>query len=431
MTFDIITLFPKMFDSPFSEGIVGQAVGAKKINLSFWNPRDYTSDKHKSVDDRPFGGGDGMVMLPEILKRVLSDIKGKNQPKKRRVVYLSPQGALLNQKKAKYLAENFDQIVLLCGRYGGIDERIIQTEVDEEISVGDYILSGGELGAMVLIDTVARFIPGVLGNEVSPLEESFKDNLLEHPLYTRPREFEGRGVPEVLLSGNHSKILEWRKEQSILRTLEKRPDLLRESTVTDEEMTQVAERSSLRKNVAIGLVHYPVYNKTGEVVATNVTNFDIHDISRAARTYGVDQYYVITPAEEQLAFVGRVLDHWQKGRGHQYNPSRTDSLINTQLATSVEAALESWGAKGCHLVATSARQVVGPKLIGYNDLRVLAIREPVFILFGTGYGIENSMVRQCEYLLEPIKGRAADGFRHLSVRSAVSIILDRLFGSCY
>src|SRR5205823_3736939 len=148
----------------------------------------------------------------------------KKKSAKKRVIYLSPQGALLTQEKAKSLAENYGQLVLICGRYGGIDERIIETEVDEEISVGDYILSGGELGVMILIDTVSRFIPGVLGNEASPLEESFKDHLLEHPLYTRPRNFNNKAVPEILLSGNHSKVAEWQKEQRILRTLEKRPD---------------------------------------------------------------------------------------------------------------------------------------------------------------------------------------------------------------
>ena len=284
---------------------------------------------------------------------------------------------------------------------------------------------------MVLIDAVSRFVPQVLGNEESPLEESFKDNLLEQPLYTRPREFKGKSVPEVLLSGNHAKIKEWQREQRVLRTLEKRPDLLSRSDVSSEEIGKACGQSQLRRNIALGLVHYPVYNKNGGVVATNVTNFDIHDIARASRTFGIDQFYIITPAEEQLAFVGRILEHWQEGRGLQYNPMRSDSLSNTKVATSVEAALEDWNVKGTQLVATSAREVAGPKSIGYEDLRVLGLKTPLFLLFGTGYGLENGLVRQCSYLLEPIRGRSPDGFRHLSVRSAVSIILDRLFGACY
>jgi hypothetical protein len=217
----------------------------------------------------------------------------------------------------------------------------------------------------------------------------------------------------------------------ILRTLEKRPDLLAKSNVSRDEINEATKNSSLRKNIAIGLVHYPIYNKTGEVVATNVTNFDIHDIARASRTFGVDQYYIITPAQEQISFVKRVLSHWQEGRGLKYNPSRTDSLSNVKLAMSVEEAMEDWAVKGTKLVATSAREVVGPKPISFESLRLEALKNPVFILFGTGYGLENGLVRQCEYLLSPIRGRSPDGFRHLSVRSAVSIVLDRLFGPCY
>ena len=420
-----------MFEGPLNEGIVGQAIKAGKIQFQTWDPRQAAKDNHKTVDDRPFGGGDGMVLLPEIMTEVLGQVPGERKNPRRRVIYLSPQGPVLTQSKAQDLAAKYDQIVLLCGRYGGIDERFLENEVDEEVSVGDYILSGGELGALVLIDTVSRFIPGVLGNELSPLEESFKNGLLEHPLYTRPREYQGKAVPDVLLSGNHGKIEKWRREQQILRTLSKRPDLLAQADVSQAEILEAQKNLPQRKNVAVGLVHYPVYNKVGDVVATNVTNLDVHDIARACRTYGVDNFYIITPADEQLAFVGRLLEHWQKGRGLQYNPIRSDSLENTKTAPSIEAALEDWGQPHTKLISTSARQIVGPPVVKYGELRQMALKEPLFILFGTGYGLENSIVRGADYSLEPIRGRSPDGFRHLSVRSAVSIILDRLFGPCY
>jgi hypothetical protein len=166
-------------------------------------------------------------------------------------------------------------------------------------------------------------------------------------------------------------------------------------------------------------------------VATNVTNLDIHDIARACRTYGIDNFYIITPQEEQLAFVGRILKHWQEGRGVDYNPTRGDALSNTKLATSLEAAIEDFGAPGVKVVSTSARPIAGPKPIGYGELRELSLTSPLFLVFGTGYGLENSLVRRTDMLLEPLWGRAPDGFRHLSVRSAVSIILDRLWGACY
>ncbi len=430
MRFDVITLFPKMFETPLAEGVVGHAIKEGRIGFQTWNPRNYSDDNHKTVDDRPFGGGDGMVMLPEILKKTLQDLP-PSQTSKRRVIYLSPQGPVLSSQKAQSLCENYDQIIFVCGRYGGIDERFLKKYIDEELSVGDYILSGGELAAMVAMDVLARYVPGVLGNDISPIEDSFKDHLLEAPLYTKPREFEGEVVPEILLSGHHENIKEWKRKLQIQRTLSKRPDLLANAEITKEEMGMACENLTLRKNVAVGLVHYPVYNKTGEVVATNVTNLDIHDIARACRTYGVDQFYIITPSEEQLAFVGRVLEHWQSGRGIQYNPIRKDALVNTRVATSLESALEQWGQPKAKLVATSARLVVGPKPVRCTQLREIAMKESVFLVFGTGYGLENSMVRNMEYMLEPIRGRSPDGFRHLSVRSAASIILDRLFGACY
>jgi tRNA (guanine37-N1)-methyltransferase len=425
-----------MFESPFNEGLVGQAIKQGRIKLECHNPRNFVEDNHKTIDDRPFGGGDGMVMVPDVLKKTLDSIpclEADKNPlqKKRIVIYLTPQGHLLTQKKAQDLALNFDQIILICGRYGGVDERFIEKYVDEEISVGDFVLSGGELAAMTCIDTVSRFVPGTLGNELSPIIESFNQNLLEHPLYTRPRDFEGSIVPEVLTSGNHEKIKNWQRLQQVKRTLERRPDLLARADVSKDEVLEASGESSLRRHLAVGLVHYPVFNKSGEVVATNVTNFDVHDIARACRTYGIDRYYIITPSEEQLAFVGRLLDHWQEGRGLQYNPIRKDSLANLRTATSVESAVADWNSPGTQLVATSARVVAGPAPITFSNLKTVALKRPLFLLFGTGYGLENSMLRRCDYLLEPIRGRAADGFRHLSVRSAVSIALDRLFGSCY
>lgn len=421
-----------MFASPFEQGLVAQAIKEGRISLNTWDPRESAKDVHKSVDDKPYGGGDGMVMLAEILKLTLDKINSETKNfSKKKVVYLSPQGQLLNQKKAIELAQDNEQIVLICGRYGGIDERFIQKYVDEEISVGDYVVTGGELPAMILIDAVSRFVPQTLGNELSPIMESFQDGLLEEPLYAKPRNFEGLEVPEVLVSGHHEKIKKFKDIQRIKRTFEKRPDLASKASFDKNNLKEAFKELDLRKNVALGLVHYPVYNKAGQVVATNVTNLDIHDIARACRTFGIDNYYVITPMEEQLAFVGRVLEHWQTGKGEQYNPVRKDALINTKAATSIEAAIENWGVKNTQLVATSAREVAGPKPINFESMRQLAIKEPIFLLFGTGYGLENAVVRRCDYILEPIRGRSPDGFRHLSVRSAVSIVLDRLFGGCY
>ncbi|WP_374033172.1 tRNA (guanosine(37)-N1)-methyltransferase TrmD [Bdellovibrio bacteriovorus] len=217
---DVITLFPEMIQGAVSHGVLGQALKGDLLSVQAHTPREFAIDKHRTVDDRPFGGGDGMIMLSETLEKSLQKVQHKNS----KIIYLSPQGSVLTDDKARELSQA-EHLVLVCGRYGGIDQRIINSYVDEEISIGDYVLSGGELGALVVIDALSRFIPGVLGHADSADKDSFSEGLLEHPNFTRPREYLGQDVPEVLLSGNHKLIADWKKKVSALVTLKKRPDL--------------------------------------------------------------------------------------------------------------------------------------------------------------------------------------------------------------
>ncbi len=219
MKFDVLTLFPEMFE-PLKTSIIGKAIEKKLIDINIINIRDFSEDKHKKVDDTPYGGGAGMVMKPDVVDRAYQSINGKNA----KVVYMSPQGKKLNQEKVESLSKE-SHLVILCGHYEGIDQRILDKIVDEEISIGDYVLTGGEIPAMVLIDSVSRYINGVL-NQDSIGEESFSNGLLEYPQYTRPEIFDGKSVPKILLSGHHEKIKQWRKEKSIEITKMKRPDLL-------------------------------------------------------------------------------------------------------------------------------------------------------------------------------------------------------------
>ena len=242
MKFDVVTLFPEMFDAISAHGVTRRAVELNLIGLTTWNPRTYTTDNYHRVDDRPFGGGPGMVMLPTPLDEALAAAK-QHQCDAGCVphtIYLSPQGAPLTHKKAEQLAQ-MPGLVLLCGRYEGVDERVIQTQVDEEISVGDYVLSGGELPAMILIDAVSRLIPGVLNTAASAVEDSFVDGLLDCPHYTRPENYRGMMVPDVLMSGNHAAIRRWRLKQSLGRTWLRRPDLLQGRQLTKEEARLLAE----------------------------------------------------------------------------------------------------------------------------------------------------------------------------------------------
>lgn len=233
MRIDVITLFPDMFDAVLDYGITARAFDRGQLNLRTWNPRDATHDRHRSVDDRPYGGGPGMVMRYEPLRNIVQRID-QDTGQRGRVVYLSPQGRRLDQAGVERLAAEA-RLVLLAGRYEGVDERLLEQAIDEECSIGDYVLSGGELAAMVLIDAVIRLQPGVLGDPESARQDSFTTGLLDHPHYTRPVEIEGRRVPKVLLSGDHAAIARWRLQQALGRTWLRRPELLAQRTLTLEQ----------------------------------------------------------------------------------------------------------------------------------------------------------------------------------------------------
>ena len=231
MQIAIVTIFPQMFDSFVCEGMTRRALEVGQLQLEFRNPRDFTEDNHRQVDDRPYGGGPGMVMMAEPLDQAISSARAAVRG---RVIYLSPQGRRLEQKRVRELAGEAG-LVLLAGRYEGVDERVLEAEIDEEISIGDYVLSGGELPAMVLIEALVRYLPGVLGNEDSVKSDSFSAGLLDWPHYTRPEVYGDDQVPPVLLSGHHEEIRRWRMKQALGRTWQKRPELLRDIELTDEQ----------------------------------------------------------------------------------------------------------------------------------------------------------------------------------------------------
>ena len=244
MRIDILTLFPQVFEVSFSFGIFKRAIDHKLISINLHNIRGYTYDKHRTVDDYPYGGGPGMVLKPEPIFEAVESIKSEIYPEegsnKLPIILLTPQGRPFSQPIARELSR-YSHLILICGHYEGIDERVREYLATDEISIGDYVLTGGELPAMVVIDAVVRLLPGVLGSEASPLDESHSNGLLEYPQYTRPEVYRGWSVPEVLLSGNHAQIAKWRREQVIRRTLERRPDLLEKTNLCQEER-QLVER---------------------------------------------------------------------------------------------------------------------------------------------------------------------------------------------
>ena len=244
MKFDVLTLFPEMF-SPIKQSILGRAEEKKLIEINLINIRDFSKDKHKKVDDTPYGGGAGMVIRPDVVYDAYKSV----YQKKAKVIYLSPQGKVLDQKKVEALSKE-NHLILLCGHYEGIDQRVLDEIVDEEISIGDYVLTGGELPAMVLIDSISRQIEGVLKKD-SILEESFSDGILEYPQYTRPEEFNGKKVPDVLVSGHHENIKKWRRKEALKNTFLKRPELLENKKMSEEDIKIIHDINVKYKNVPL------------------------------------------------------------------------------------------------------------------------------------------------------------------------------------
>lgn len=235
LNFEVLTLFPGLIEGPLNESILKRGREKGLLNVTVRNIRDYTQDKHKTADDSPYGGGAGMVLKPEPIFRAFEALREEHPAEQFLTVLLSPQGRIFDQRRAEELSEEKRRIVLLCGHYEAIDERVVGSLVDEELSIGDYVLTGGEVAALVVIDAAARLLPGILGDEESAYRDSFGEGLLDHPHYTRPAEFRGMKIPEVLLSGNHAEIEKWRRREALKATLIKRPDLLETADLMDED----------------------------------------------------------------------------------------------------------------------------------------------------------------------------------------------------
>jgi tRNA (guanine37-N1)-methyltransferase len=420
--FTIVTLFPAMFESPLNHSILKKAQEKGLISIGLVDPRDYATDRHRTTDDYPYGGGQGMVMKPEPLVAAIENVKSKMPRSK--VILLSPQGRVFNQAVAAELA-NEEELVLVCGRYEGIDQRV-KGFVDDEISIGDYTISGGEPAATVVIDAVSRLIPGVLGNAKSAGDESFSNGLLEYPQYTRPEEFRGMKVPEALLSGDHGRIGQWRREMSLQQTAKRRPDLIGRVELTREEKTLICDQ---RAPIYIALLHYPVYDKNRQIVTTAVTNMDIHDIARSGRTYGIKGFYVVIPVKALQRLALKIIDHWEHGYGSQYNATRKEALALARVKNTLDDVLidleQEYGEKP-RIVVTSAKP--GGERTSFAQLKDMLINttHPFLIILGTGWGLTETIISRSDYVLEAVEGWT--DYNHLSVRSAAAIILDRLLG---
>jgi tRNA (guanine37-N1)-methyltransferase len=440
MKFTVVTILPELIEPALAAGVVGRAREAGVFTVATVNPRDFTIDRHRTVDDTPYGGGPGMVMKAEPLLAALAEAARSGGPAHR--ILMTPAGTPLTQARVRELAAR-PHVVLVCGRYEGIDERVIELAIDEQLSIGDYVLSGGELAALIVIDAVARFVPGVLGEASSVDDESHSAGLLEYPQYTRPLKLAaalgGAGepdeaapvthdVPAILTSGNHAAIAAWRRRQAIERTALRRPDLFARfiPTAADRKVLPPA----LHARTHLALVHHPVVDRTGAVITTALTNFDIHDLARSSLTYGLAGYHIVTPIASQRDKAAHIARLWIDDAQGEHR-ARALQLVRT--AESIGAAIaEITAAHGIApvVVGTTARagSFAAIPRRSASALRAEASVDPapLLILLGTGWGLAEALIPSVSRVLAPIDGVAE--WNHLSVRSAGAVLLDRLFG---
>lgn len=413
MHYQILTLFPELFSTFKNEGLISRALKEGHISIEAHNLRDYAINSHGQVDDTPYGGGSGMVLTCETAEKAIA--KAKEKDPKAKVVLLTPRGKVFNQKTAHELS-NEEGLIFLTPRYEGVDERVVEEFVDIELCLGDFILMGGEVASMAVIEATARLLPGILGNPESIKEESFENNLLEYPQYTKPQSYKGKEVPEVLTSGNHQNISTWRKDRALKDTLERRPDL-------------IAKDSSINCELSVALIHYPVVGKQGETITSSITNIDLHDIARSSKTFGATKLYIVHPTKTLRALVQKICEHWESGYGFTYNHNRSDALKLISIMPDFDDMLidiEQRTGKLPKLITTSAKDC--EKAIDYTRGKAILqnSEDPHLLILGTSWGLSDEILERADYQLKPIKGPTE--YNHLSVRAAAAIMLDRLLG---
>lgn len=415
MKITILTAFPDLMKNYLNASVLGRGIAKGRLEVEVLYIRDFAEGSYRQIDDYSYGSG-GMVLMAEPLQKALESLKTNGETF---LVYPSPQGTRLHQELVEDLSRK-EHLIILCGHYEGIDERFVQKNVDLEISIGDFVLTGGEMPAMAIVDAISRLIPGVVGKSEAVREDSFFGGMLDNPHYTRPSEWNGIKVPEILLSGDEKAINKWRRRQAVERTLKRRPDIVGRAGIMPW----------LSKGAYVMEVHYPVLDKRGEKSSTAITGMDLHDIARACRTYGIKKYLLVTPLQQQREMAQKIVTHWTEGWGASYNHDRSEAFSTLKIFASVNRALK-WVREREKTepfkIATTAKSVGGA--VHWLSLKRRILEEdlaPVFI-FGTGWGLHQDVIDDADSVMTPIAG-GLDSWNHLSVRSAVSITLDRFFG---
>lgn len=444
MVISILSLVPELFESFCSTSIIKKAVERGIIKFNLVNLLKEVAPKVR-VDAKTVGPGPGMVIKPEVIEAGIN--RCESLFGKAFKIFFSPQGELLTQKKlhqfvANHVNNNYaeseknyknfskaqtDHILLVCPRFEGVDARVEEFYADLVLSIGNFVLLGGDLPAQVFLEGFIRLIPGVLGNQDSLVSESFESPIFDYPEYCKPDLWAGLSFPEVLLSGNHEKIDQWRTKIALQNTLKKRFDVFR--THHEAKRFGATAINEIPSHYAV-IMHDKVKNKEGLIGTTSIKSLDLHDISRSAKTYGLKTLFVVQPLEDQQKIAAEFFDFWTEGRGKKQHSTRTEAVENLEIFASLEEVLkkiEKKEKKKPLMVTTSAKKFPGKEILFYSDQKkAWEQNRPILLVFGTGYGLADEIMEKSDFVLAPIEGMVE--YNHLSVRAAASIIFDRWLG---
>lgn len=427
MIISILTLFPDLYDQFLKTSLVRRAHERGQVDFDVQNLFSLCAPKER-IDGPTFGHGAGVLIRPDIVEKAITGQELRHGPAFK--IFFSPHGKKLDQTVLKELYAkimNTGHVALLPARYEGMDARIEEEYADAIISVGDFVLMGGDLPALVLLEGLLRLVPGIVGKQESVDSESFSGPFVDYPSYTEPVEWKGKTVPEVIRSGNHKQLHEWRETQAAQRTVLHHFDWLRSHPATESQ--ELLAQKYIPSHYAV-LLHGQVMLPNVPEGTTSVTSIDIHDIARSAATYGVKHYFIVTPLVDQQKIVRRLLDFWQTGDGVSYNNQRHQAVDMVRLCTNLDEVIERITAlegKKPVVIATSARsQDQAPVITYFDQEKIWELDRPILFLFGTGNGLAASVMERCDFVLLPIRGFSE--FNHLSVRSAAAVVFDRWLG---
>ncbi len=428
MNISVLTLFPDLYKPFFDASLIQRAQQKGIVGCHVNNLLSYVQPKVR-VDDTTFGHSAGMLLKPDIIEQAVD--ASELQFGKAFKIVLSPQGQVVTQHRLKSLYEKIkdhNHVMLIASRYEGLDARVESYYADEIVSVGNFVVMGGDIPAMLLLEGLLRFVPGVVGKEESVVLDSFSGPFVDHPEYTRPVVWKGMEVPEIIRSGNHAAIEAWRQDQAVKKSVMNHFNWVRSVPLT------VADKKMIKKYIPrhyIALMHNDIDLKEGRVGNTSVTSIDIHDIARSSTTYGLQTFFVVTNVVDQQKIVEKMLSFWVDEKiGGDYNNNRHQAVRGVQLRSELEEVVDTIIAqegKKPVIIGTSARNTTCAQTITYFDqMTVWNLERPVLFLFGTGSGMSEKLLQKCDFMLLPLEGFS--DFNHLSVRSAVAIILDKWLG---